>query len=106
MRIFLDTSAYAKRFIKEEGSEKIDEILASADELSLSIICVPELLSAMNRRLRAPLKSQMTSTKRQINSKFKKRNFKSEGSFRQIQFLLCFGHLYFGYWLLFEICFL
>lgn len=52
MRIFLDTSAYAKRFVEESGSDQIDNILLQGTELGLSIICVPELLSAMNRKLR------------------------------------------------------
>jgi predicted nucleic acid-binding protein len=52
MRIFLDTSAYAKRFIEEQGSEKVEDILLMASELGLSVICIPEFLSAMNRRLR------------------------------------------------------
>ena len=52
MRIFLDTSAYAKRFVEESGSDEIDSILLQGTELGLSIICVPELLSAMNRKLR------------------------------------------------------
>ena len=52
MRIFIDTSAYAKRFVKESGSEEIDSIILQGTELGLSIICVPELLSAMNRKLR------------------------------------------------------
>jgi predicted nucleic acid-binding protein len=52
MRIFMDTSAYAKRFIEEEGSAEIDNILFQATELGISLLCVPELLSAMNRKLR------------------------------------------------------
>ncbi len=52
MRIFMDTSAYAKRFVEEAGSDKIDNILLQGTELGLSIICIPELLSAMNRKLR------------------------------------------------------
>ena len=52
MNIFLDSSAYAKRFIEEEGSQKIDDILQQASQLALSIICFPEILSALNRRLR------------------------------------------------------
>jgi uncharacterized protein len=52
MRIFMDTSAYAKRFIEEEGSDEIDNILFQATELGISLLCVPELLSAINRKLR------------------------------------------------------
>ena len=42
MRVFLDTSAYAKRFVEESGSDEIDSILLQGRELGLSIICVPE----------------------------------------------------------------
>ena len=52
MRLFLDTSAYAKRFIEEQGSTDLEEIISGVDELGLSVICIPELFSAMSRRLR------------------------------------------------------
>ena len=52
MKVFLDSSAYAKRFIEEEGSQMIDDILQQASKLALSIICFPEIISALNRRLR------------------------------------------------------
>lgn len=52
MKVYLDTSAYAKRFIEETGSDMIDNILTDATEIGLSIICIPELLSALNRRRR------------------------------------------------------
>jgi uncharacterized protein len=52
MRTFLDSSAFAKRFIDEAGSESVDAICTEASELALSIICVPEVISAMNRRVR------------------------------------------------------
>jgi predicted nucleic acid-binding protein len=52
MKVYLDTSAYAKRFIEETGSDMIENILTDATEIGLSIICIPELLSALNRRRR------------------------------------------------------
>jgi predicted nucleic acid-binding protein len=52
MKSFLDSSAFAKRFIDEHGSEKVEAICARASELGLSVICVPEIVSALNRRLR------------------------------------------------------
>jgi len=52
MKVYLDTSAYAKRFIEETGSDMIENILTDATEIGLSIICIPELLSALNRRKR------------------------------------------------------
>ncbi len=63
MRIFLDTSAYAKRFVEESGSDEIDSILLHGTELGLSIICVPELLSAMNRKLREKVISRSQYSK-------------------------------------------
>ena len=63
MRIFLDTSAYAKRFVEESGSEEIDSILLQGTELGLSIICVPELFSAMNRKLREKVISRSQYSK-------------------------------------------
>ena len=52
MRTFFDTSAFAKRFVEEPGSDKVDQICHDASEIALSIICIPEILSALNRRLR------------------------------------------------------
>jgi predicted nucleic acid-binding protein len=52
MRIFFDSSAYAKRFVEEKGSDVVEEICRNATSLALSIICVPEIISALNRRLR------------------------------------------------------
>ena len=68
MRVFIDTSAFAKRFVEEPVSEKVDSIISErADELGLSIICIPEIISAMNRRLREK------SIAKQQYSKIKKR---------------------------------
>lgn len=69
MRIYMDTSAYAKRFVEESGSEEIDGILLQGTELGLSIICVPVLLSAMNRKLRekAISKSQYSEIKLRLS---------------------------------------
>ncbi len=52
MRVFLDSSAYTKRFVEEPGSQEIENICIGASELGLSIICYPEIISALNRRLR------------------------------------------------------
>jgi uncharacterized protein len=52
MKTFFDSSAYAKRFIEEHGSNDIDAICAKTTNLALSIICMPEIISALNRRLR------------------------------------------------------
>lgn len=52
MKAFLDSSAFAKRFVNEEGSGAVEAICAQADELGLGVICVPEIISALNRRRR------------------------------------------------------
>ena len=52
MKLFLDSSAFAKRFIDEPGSQDVENLCDQANELCLSVICVPEVISALNRRLR------------------------------------------------------
>lgn len=52
MRACLDSSAFAKRFVNEEGSAVVEALCAQADSLALSVICVPEIVSALNRRVR------------------------------------------------------
>jgi len=52
MKLVVDSSAFAKRYIQEEGSEDIDLFLQRASELALCIILVPEIISGLNRRLR------------------------------------------------------
>jgi len=52
LRIFLDSSALVKRYIEESGSSVIAELLAAAAELGVSVLCVPEIISALNRRRR------------------------------------------------------
>ena len=52
MRVYLDSSSFAKRFLEEEGSEDVEAICAEATELGLAVLCVPELVSAFNRRRR------------------------------------------------------
>lgn len=52
MKTFFDSSAFAKRYIDEKGSQLVDDICCKATEVCLSVICVPEIISALNRRLR------------------------------------------------------
>ena len=52
MKTYLDSSAFAKRFVDESGSDKVENACAQASELGLSVICVPEIVSALNRRRR------------------------------------------------------
>ena len=52
MKAFFDSSAFAKRFVDEAGSEIAEALCGSADALGLSVICLPEIVSALNRLLR------------------------------------------------------
>ena len=52
MRLFLDTSAFVKRYVDEPGSDRVLELTAAADELGLSVIVVPESISTLTRLLR------------------------------------------------------
>ncbi|MBS3908970.1 MAG: type II toxin-antitoxin system VapC family toxin [Actinobacteria bacterium] len=52
MRLLVDSSALAKRYVLEDESENIDHLLGRASELALCIILVPEIVSGLNRRLR------------------------------------------------------
>jgi predicted nucleic acid-binding protein len=52
MKACLDSSAFAKRFVEEQGSDAVEAVCAQASELGLSVLCVPEVISALTRRLR------------------------------------------------------
>lgn len=52
MQTFFDSSAFAKRYVEEPGSEAVDALCMGATELALSVVCIPEILSALNRRVR------------------------------------------------------
>ena len=52
MKAFLDSSSFAKRFLEEAGSDKVEAACREASELGLSVLCVPEIVSALNRRRR------------------------------------------------------
>lgn len=52
MKACLDSSALAKRFVEEQGSDAVEAVCAQANEFGLSVLCIPEVISALNRRLR------------------------------------------------------
>ncbi len=52
MNIFFDSSAFIKKFIQEQGSVQVDDYCQQASMLGLSIICLPEMMSALNRKVR------------------------------------------------------
>jgi len=57
MKVYCDSSAFAKRFVEENGSDAIEAICSEAAELGLCVFCVPEIISALNRRRREHLLS-------------------------------------------------
>lgn len=52
MLTFFDSSAFAKRYMEETGSNEIEKLCLETDSIALSSICFPEIISALNRRLR------------------------------------------------------
>jgi predicted nucleic acid-binding protein len=55
MRVFFDSSAFAKRYIREEGSEQVLSWCDQATELCLSGTALPEIISAFCRLQREKL---------------------------------------------------
>lgn len=47
MRLFFDISAFAKRYVKEAGSDRVIKLCAQADAIGLIVICLPELISTL-----------------------------------------------------------
>lgn len=52
LNVFFDSSALAKRYIAETGSDRVEAILSSASALAVSVICIPEIVSALCRHRR------------------------------------------------------
>jgi predicted nucleic acid-binding protein len=50
--VFLDTSAFAKRYIAERTSDKVITLCQQADKLVVSVFCLPELISTLSRLVR------------------------------------------------------
>jgi hypothetical protein len=46
VRIFFDSSAFAKRYVSEEGTDVVVQWCDRAPEIALSGIALPELISA------------------------------------------------------------
>jgi predicted nucleic acid-binding protein len=67
MKLLVDSSAFAKRYVEEYGSEEMEVFLQRASELALCIILVPEIIFGLNRRLRERILS--TINYRKLKSK-------------------------------------
>ena len=52
MRVFFDTSAFVKKYLEEPSSDRVIKICGQTDDLVLSIICLPEMISTLNRLVR------------------------------------------------------
>ena len=52
MKTAIDSSAFAKRYVSEAGSDQLYNILQSTSDLALCVITVPEITSGLNRRKR------------------------------------------------------
>jgi len=57
MKLICDSSALAKRYVLEDGSEALDHLLQRASQLALCTIVVPEIISGLNRRRREQILS-------------------------------------------------
>ena len=52
MNLFADSSALAKRYIADEKSNDLDKLLLRSTSLAVSVLCLPEIISALCRRRR------------------------------------------------------
>jgi predicted nucleic acid-binding protein len=52
MKVFLDTSAFAKRYVAEQGSDEVLAMCQQASSLVVGFICLPELISTLSRLVR------------------------------------------------------
>ena len=68
VKAYLDSSAFAKRFIDEPCSDAVEDVCAEVTELGLSVLCVPEIVSALDRRRceRALTRTQYNLAKRYL----------------------------------------
>jgi uncharacterized protein len=58
LNVFFDSSALAKRYVEEAGSDRVQDILSSATSLTISVLCISEIVSALCRRRRERKLSQ------------------------------------------------
>jgi hypothetical protein len=48
----MDTSAFAKRYVAEPGSDRVMALCEEADGLIVSVLCLPELIATLSRLVR------------------------------------------------------
>ncbi len=49
MKAFFDSSALAKRYLEEPGSERVEALCRESGSLAVSVICLPEMISTLCR---------------------------------------------------------
>ncbi len=49
MKVFFDSSALVKRYVPEKGTDTVLLICEQASQLGISVICYPEIISALCR---------------------------------------------------------
>ena len=59
MNLFADSSVLAKRYIADEKSDAFDQLLQRATSLTVSVLCLPEIVSALCRRRRERVLTQV-----------------------------------------------
>jgi uncharacterized protein len=52
VRLFLDTSAFVKRYLSEPGTDRVLALTASAESLGVSVLVLPEAVSTLRRLVR------------------------------------------------------
>jgi uncharacterized protein len=52
VNLFADSSALVKRYLADEHSDNLDEVLQGATNLAVAVLCPPEIISALCRRRR------------------------------------------------------
>ncbi len=52
MKLFFDTSAFAKRYVTESGTIRVLKLCHQADSIGLAVVCLPELISSLCRLVR------------------------------------------------------
>jgi len=49
VKVFFDSSSLVKRYVSEKGTDEVLDLCQQATELGLSVICYPEIISALCR---------------------------------------------------------
>ena len=70
MKLFFDSSALVKRYVEEAGSQNVIDLCSIADNIIVSIICYPEIISAVCRLKREGkfTQAQIVQVKRELSA--------------------------------------